>query len=228
MDPLDRPPWNHGTALIELMLPVMPTSVGTARDVLRAAALRAGFGGAEYADLAVAVSEAMTNAVVHSGAGLLSVRCQLAGDEIVVEVEDDGGGFDTAVLERPYRPGGQTGRGMLLMRSLVDVLECTSDADGTTVRMVKRRPDVRPTVIPWPGPSRPRRAIGHLKQTITRYQRDVGLMTGHLSPAPGNLDDLTIMEAFAAAPNKEGLISDRKLRIKTLEATLEILQEGLD
>ncbi|HEY3248862.1 MAG TPA: ATP-binding protein, partial [bacterium] len=157
-----------------------------------------------------------------------AVRFQLAGDEIVAEVEDDGSGFDTAIVERPYRPTESSGRGMLLMRSLVDVLECTSGPGGTTVRMVKRRPDVRPSVVPWPGPSRPRRAIGHLKQTIRRYQRDVELMTGQLSPAPDNLDDLTIMEAFAATTNKQGLISDRKLRIKTLEATLEILQEGLD
>jgi len=51
---------------------------------------------------------------------------------------------------------------------------------------------------------------------------------GRLSPSPANIDDLTIMEAFAAAADKENLISDRKLRIKTLEATLEILREGLD
>jgi hypothetical protein len=53
-------------------------------------------------------------------------------------------------------------------------------------------------------------------------------MTGQISPSSENLDDLTIMEAFAAARDKDSLIGDRKLRIKTLEATLEILQEGLD
>jgi hypothetical protein len=98
------------------------------------------------------------------------------------------------------------------------------------VRLVKRRPDVPSSVLPWPGTriERPRRAIGHLKQTIHRYQRDVQLMTGQISPSSENLDDLTIMEAFAAARDKDSLIGDRKLRIKTLEATLEILQEGLD
>ena len=91
------------------------------------------------------------------------------------------------------------------MRSLVDALECTSGLGGTTVRLVKHRPDLAARVVPWPA-GRPRRAISHLKQTIHRYQRDVQLMMGRL----------------------ENLISDRKLRIKTLEATLEILREGLD
>lgn len=228
MNPMADQTWSNGAALIELVLPASALSVGMARDVLRATAERVGFGAGDCGELAVAVSEAITNAVVHAGAGAVTVRYEVAADEIIAEVEDDGVGFDTAVIERRYRPGEQTGRGMRLMRSLVDALECTSGPGGTIVRMVKRRPGPRPSVIPWPGPSRPRRAIGHLRQTIHRYQRDVELMTGELSPAPDNLDDLTIMEAFAAAGDKESLISDRKLRIKTLEATLEILQEGLD
>jgi len=218
----------RGAALIELVLPAVPASVAMARGVLHAAAERAGFRTADYHELAVAVSEAMTNAVVHAGATVLTVRYQVAEDEVVAEVEDDGTGFDTAVLERSYVPGDQSGRGMLLMRSLVDALQCTSGPGGTIVRLVKRRPDVPSSVLPWPGTSRPRRAIGHLKQTISRYQRDVQLMTGQIPPAPENLDDLTIMEAFAAARDKDSLIGDRKLRIKTLEATLEILQEGVD
>jgi serine/threonine-protein kinase RsbW len=228
MSAMDQQVVQQGTALIELVLTAVPASVGMARSVLHAASNRAGFRTADYHELAVAVSEAMTNAVVHAGAGLLTVRYQVAEDEVVAEVEDDGTGFDTAVIERPYAPGHQSGRGMLLMRSLVDALQCTSGPGGTIVRLVKRRPDVPSTVVPWPGASRPRRAIGHLKQTIHRYQRDVQLMIGSLSPSPENVDDLTIMEAFAAARDKDSLISDRKLRIKTLEATLEILQEELD
>lgn len=219
--------WSGGVALVELVLPAAPPSVGIARDILRAAAIRVGFHSADYGDLAVAVSEAMTNAIVHAAAATVAVRYQVSGDEVIAEVEDDGTGFDTGVIEQPYHPGDQAGRGMLLMRSLVDALECTSGPGGTTVRLVKHRPDLAARVVPWPA-GRPRRAISHLKQTIHRYQRDVQLMMGRLSPSPANIDDLTIMEAFAAAADKENLISDRKLRIKTLEATLEILQEGVD
>ncbi len=72
------------------------------------------------------------------------------------------------------------------------------------------------------------RTIGHLRRTIDRYKRDLALMQGDVEPIGHDVDDLAILERFEAAEDKETLINDRKLRIKTLQATLEILREDLE
>lgn len=64
-----------------------------------------------------------------------------------------------------------------------------------------------------------------LRHVIRRYERDVALMTGVASPSPENLDDLAILDRYARTSNRRGLISDRKLRIKTLHAMIDLLQE---
>ncbi len=70
-------------------------------------------------------------------------------------------------------------------------------------------------------------AIAHLDRVIARYERDLALLTGKLVPIRGDVDDLIILEYFAASDDQQGLIADRRLRIKTLEATIGLLQEHL-
>jgi serine phosphatase RsbU (regulator of sigma subunit)/integral membrane sensor domain MASE1/anti-sigma regulatory factor (Ser/Thr protein kinase) len=84
----------------------------------------------ESYDILVACGEACTNAIQHAyGAGEGSVEVELALVRRVVEVtiRDSGG----------WRPpsGGEWGRGLGLMRGLMDTVEIDHDADGTTVRM---------------------------------------------------------------------------------------------
>jgi serine/threonine-protein kinase RsbW len=96
-------------------------------------------------DLAVAVAEALSNAAVH-GNGLGSpkaVRVLVAvepGRRAVIEVTDSGTGFDQHGVidpthpERVLVPGG---RGVFLMRRLVDRLEY--NRVGNSVRLVVER-----------------------------------------------------------------------------------------
>ena len=70
------------------------------------------------------------------------VRCELAGDRIVVEVTDHGPGFDlTAVpelpeVETPERLRHESGLGVSLMHRLSDTAEVESGPGGTLVRLV--------------------------------------------------------------------------------------------
>jgi anti-sigma regulatory factor (Ser/Thr protein kinase) len=61
------------------------------------------------------VSELVTNAVVH-GRGQITVRAELDEDRLLVEVIDDGDGFERIVREREFESVG--GRGL----AIVDVL----------------------------------------------------------------------------------------------------------
>jgi len=116
---------------------------------------------------------------------------------------------------------------MHLIHSLMDSVECQSGPMGTLVRMTRLRGGRVREGIPWRVVPGPFRSIGHIRRTIDRYERDLALMLGDVEPIEGDLDDQAILERFAGADDKEGLVGDRKLRIKTLQATLEILKEDM-
>jgi anti-sigma regulatory factor (Ser/Thr protein kinase) len=94
---------------------------------------------AEIFDVTLAVSEAAANAVEHAyGArdATFTVEGQREPDRVRMTVRDDGRWRNT----RPYGRG----RGLAIMRSLVDGVEIDSVDDGTTVTVVKRLEEQRP------------------------------------------------------------------------------------
>ena len=78
--------------------------------------------------MALAVSETVTNAVIHAYAGRepgpVTVRCQADEDRLVVEVADEGAG----IAARPDSPG--IGQGLALVGAIARSLEIASRADG--------------------------------------------------------------------------------------------------
>jgi serine/threonine-protein kinase RsbW len=116
-------------------LPAVPSAVGQLRR--RAAAFAAAAGASEemtYA-VALAVSETVTNAVVHAYVGtepgLVSVRCRADGDLVVIEVMDSG----TGIAARADSPG--VGHGLATVGALAQTLEIATrpDIQGTIVTM---------------------------------------------------------------------------------------------
>ncbi len=213
------------TGFVELMLPAQPPYVRLARELLRATAIHNGFSESQVAEMAVAVSEAFTNVILHANTSWVTIRYAVDPYAMTIEVEDDGEGFDLAILDQPYVPESQVGRGVHLIRNLMDTVECQSSPMGTVVRMTKEKATRSGGALPWKIIGRPFRTIGHIRRRIDRYQRDLALMRGDVEPIEDDIDDLAILERFQAAKGKESLINDRKLRIKTLQATLEILRE---
>ncbi|MGH2425643.1 MAG: ATP-binding protein [bacterium] len=221
------PKLEEQAGFVELVLPAKASYVALARTLLQDTARHSGFNGDQAAEMAVALSEAFTNVITHARTPWVTIRYAVAPLGITIEVRDDGEGFDTAVLEHPYDPVAESGRGMHLIRSLMDAVECQSSSAGTVVRMTRLKEVPQREGASWRVVGKPFRTIGHIRQTIDRYRRDLGLMLGEIDPTEGDLDDIAILEQYHAADDKEAEISDRKLRIKTLEATLEILREEL-
>ncbi len=93
-------------------------------------------------DLLVVVSELCTNAVRSAGGrrSRLRLRARPDADALVVDVEDDGPGFDVAVPSADDVPPVErtSGRGLFIVQSLVDRVEVLPTATGTTVRCTKR------------------------------------------------------------------------------------------
>ena len=95
-------------------------------------------------DLATALSEALANAALHGNGGDPRKRVSIAvelgpGRCATIEVRDSGDGFDTQALPDPTDPSNlfnPSGRGVFLMRRLVDELEYNDK--GNCVRLTVR------------------------------------------------------------------------------------------
>lgn len=130
---------------------VDPQSIRVIRKIGLMIALEGGFGGAQAADIEVAVSEALSNALFHAyrgNRGPVDVEFVLENRELRVEVRDDG----PLLAEPPVLPMTQPladARGFYLMTHLMDGAELIHPARGgrgTLVRLVKR------LEAPLPGP----------------------------------------------------------------------------
>ena len=90
-------------------------------------------------DLITAASELCTNAI-RAAKSSVSVGARLDGETLVMEVRDDGPGFEAELPEEIEDPLADTGRGLFVVRQLVDVLWVETDpAVGGTVARCGRR-----------------------------------------------------------------------------------------
>lgn len=99
------------------------------------------------AEVRTAVSEAVTNAIVHAygdhGEGLIEMRAVLDDDRLWIEVRDFGCGIaDVPQAMQPFfttQPEKErTGMGFSLMQAFMDSIQVESTpGNGTTVRMYK-------------------------------------------------------------------------------------------
>ncbi len=85
-------------------------------------------------DLVLAVSEVAANTLRHTqSSGTLAIWHD--EDEVVCEIHDEGTITDPRVGSRKPPPDASGGHGLWLVRQVCDLVELTSDANGTTVRM---------------------------------------------------------------------------------------------
>lgn len=125
---------------VTLCLPRDAETVRIVRDVAVTALRRLGVTTDCTEDIRLALSEACTNVITHSRADdVYEVRLQVDQRFCEVRVVDAGRGFDVAKLaSMPPDPHSPTGRGVLLMRALVDSSEFRSEPEeGTIVHLVK-------------------------------------------------------------------------------------------
>ena len=85
-------------------------------------------------DLVLAVSEVAANTLRHTrSSGTLAIWHD--AEEVVCEIRDEGTITDPLVGSRRPPPDASGGHGLWLVRQVCDLVELTSDANGTTVRM---------------------------------------------------------------------------------------------
>ena len=128
--------------------PAVSENEGLARAVAAAFAAQADPTVEELTEIRTAVSEAVSNAVIHGypqGGGEVVMELSLySGGVLVIAVEDHGVGIeDVARAREPLfttdRDGERSGMGFTVMESFTDRLEVVSrPGEGTRVTMTKR------------------------------------------------------------------------------------------
>jgi serine/threonine-protein kinase RsbW len=120
---------------LALTLPRDEQTVSVARHIVRNAMQQVGVEENCVYDFELALSEACTNVLLHSGPGdQYVVRLDLEDARGVIRVVDIGHGFDSARLrEEGARPEAERGRGLALMQAFVDRVDFTSRAEAGTI-----------------------------------------------------------------------------------------------
>jgi anti-sigma regulatory factor (Ser/Thr protein kinase) len=121
------------TERFRIELPTEPEALATMRAVLRRWLQKVEGSEQEIAEVITACGEAATNAIEHAGAGEpFELSGELDGRHVMIEVRDYG-------AWRSPREGDR-GRGLSLMRALMDTVDVVPSPEGTTVRMERTLP----------------------------------------------------------------------------------------
>lgn len=123
---------------VRLRVPAFRDSIPILRRAARDFAVQNGAGDLVSADVALAVSEAVTNAVRYAypaeGDGDVELQATVEkGGRLSVAVRDEGAGFRAG-------PSQGLGAGLVLIGECADMLKVDQGTDGVVVRMVFRLP----------------------------------------------------------------------------------------
>jgi len=98
----------------------------------------------EIDDITIAVTEAVNNAIQHGNkyneSKAIEISYKNEKEKIIVYVKDNGVGFEIDKISDPRVNENllkDSGRGILIMKSLMDDVVVTSDNHGTEVQLVK-------------------------------------------------------------------------------------------
>ena len=127
--------------LVRLTIPAKPEYITLGRLALTGLSRLRPLGDETLADLKLALTEACSNSVRHAYGGqpgLVEILFELHADRLVIEVADEGGGFDpSAVPEEGALAEG--GLGIAIIRAVADELEIGArpSGQGSRLRFVK-------------------------------------------------------------------------------------------
>jgi anti-sigma regulatory factor (Ser/Thr protein kinase) len=126
--------------VLRLDLPADARFLTMARRAMDEYLDEAGLVGDEREDLVLALDEACANVIRHAfpgGFGRISMTAERCEQEVVVQVEDDGVGFDASAPRPKPGPYDTSGRGLSIIRGVMTSVDVDSSAGGTRVVMRK-------------------------------------------------------------------------------------------
>ena len=133
--------------IISVSLPSNVNMLGLIDKVVEGLSEYLDLGAEEHNAVAIAVIEAGTNAIQHGNrydeSKLVDLVFEIHPGSLIVTVRDDGPGFDIEKVEKELMgadPLRFRGRGLLIMRELMDKVDFNFTKEGTTVTLAKVMP----------------------------------------------------------------------------------------
>ena len=122
-------------------------TVNSAEERATRFAIESGLSEDEVMSIGMAVREAAVNAVLHGNAydpaKKVTLELKSNSKDLTIAIKDQGKGLDVASIPDPCAPENllkQSGRGIFLMRSLMDEVQISPSQTGTEVKLIKHIP----------------------------------------------------------------------------------------
>ena len=130
---------NGGGAIVRLTIPARAEYITLCRLALTGIGRVRELSEELLADLKLALTEAASNSVRHAyaerGVGVVEICYELLPDKLVIEVTDEGGGFDPAEAEGFPEELSEGGLGIAIIRAIADEVEIGAQPGGKGSRL---------------------------------------------------------------------------------------------
>jgi serine/threonine-protein kinase RsbW len=133
---------DHPVTMYEMECISTPEEIKGVEQFLEAVNRKSRLDDGTFHRLFVSATEAVNNAILHGNKSdpekKVCVRCLVNKDSIVVSVTDEGEGFDPSKIPNPLDEQNllkESGRGVFLIRSMMDRVDIHPSEKGTTVEM---------------------------------------------------------------------------------------------
>jgi serine/threonine-protein kinase RsbW len=129
---------NNGTRAVRLTIPAKPEYITLCRLALTGLSRVRPLADETLADLKLALTEACSNSVRHAytgGDGSVEILYELHEDRLVIEVLDEGEGFDADEAGKDVGELSEGGLGIAIIRAIADEFEVGERSGGTGSRL---------------------------------------------------------------------------------------------
>jgi serine/threonine-protein kinase RsbW len=124
---------------VRLTIPARPEYITLCRLALTGIGRLRALPDEVLADLKLALTEAASNSVRHAygdaDVGVVEIAYQLLPDRLVIEVTDEGEGFDPAEADGPAGELSEGGLGIAIIRAIADTVEIGTQPSGRGSRL---------------------------------------------------------------------------------------------
>jgi serine/threonine-protein kinase RsbW len=129
----------HASGVVSLTIPARAEYIVLSRLALAGLLRTLAIEPEVLADLKLALTEACSNSVRHAyddeREGVVEIRYELGPDRLVVDVADDGGGFDPRLLRADPGEPDEGGLGIAIIRAVTDEVDIAPGPRGTGARL---------------------------------------------------------------------------------------------
>jgi serine/threonine-protein kinase RsbW len=130
----------------EMVIPSKSNQIQKVEQYAEKLAHKIGFAEDEIDGLAIAITEVTANAIYHGNKSdpnkKVYVRFTTLNDSMTITVRDEGKGFDPKKIADPSKPENllkDSGRGIYIIRALMDEVSFNFSKGGTEITLVKKK-----------------------------------------------------------------------------------------